>query len=319
MKQQLDLGLGSISGLNLSSKNNGNEDFSSLLKQARILSKDPSNSILRTPPMEAVKRAIKNPNYVPSSSSSSNRNGFHTSASTPEGALGRISLPPSDWGILQSDEIEGDDVKRVSVNDSIKEVLIADDNNQEGRIKESSPTEHDFITPKVKNSDQFNNSNLSSSTSDSEALRAGLRFVLGCYDELSNRINQNANVSDAIISTIAKGHQKSSSNPPPILPRTSSSSSSSSNLLLSKKDRDDSSNQKSPMTRLRSGSILRALASTRRKTSSPPRLSPQSHEAQIIHGPSTEGVDDAGRLGRQDSCIRHRFVLCTIPPFLFCF
>lgn len=220
------------------------EEVHRLLRQARILSCEPLSSIVEhaTPPSEAIKRAIQDP--IGSANHQIQRNGINTSASTPEGALGRITLPPS---LL---DIDAEEEKQFSLNG----VAIKDGNTLPENSIKSIPANINGTIDQKK--DEDGQKTLVGQTSDPEALRAGLRFVLGCYDELSKRIQENTGLSNAIISSIANGK----SFQPSLAASSRSDLSSMDERQTSSSASPDNSSNKLSRARLRSGSILRALS-----------------------------------------------------------
>jgi hypothetical protein len=173
--------------------------------------------------MEAVKRAIKNPQ---SSRFAQDTSESFTSASTPEGAMGRIALPPL--------ALNGDD--ELSLSQSMFDAL-----NIGTEIGPST-----ILPSDVQHADDQISVIADDRGEDLEALRSGLRFVLQCYDDLKKQERENRGMKDAILnSVVTEAHKFKGPN--------------EKNSTL-KPDGASTAVQRINHQRMRTGSILKALA-----------------------------------------------------------
>ncbi|PWN91648.1 hypothetical protein FA10DRAFT_300241 [Acaromyces ingoldii] len=177
---------------------------------------------LRSPHAEGVgQEQQKEEDRAEGSMGRRSRSGLMTSASTPEGALGRV---PLDSGSSTSGSIEGNEEDRdqKEKGEEMEEVLTHEgaprQQQQRGVRRRGSNVaqpgpEGKGLTIEVSKSQS------SDAATEVDALRAGLRFVIGCYDDLHQQQQKPGygGVSEAIIAHLTKERMQN------FFPRDSSS------------------------------------------------------------------------------------------------
>lgn len=114
------------------------------------------------------------------------RSGLMTSASTPEGALGRV---PLDSGSSTSGSIEGieEDRGQKERGEEMEEVLTQEGAPKQQQQRSVRRRGSNVAQPGPEGKGltiEISKSQWSDAATEVDALRAGLRFVIGCYDDL---------------------------------------------------------------------------------------------------------------------------------------
>ena len=211
------------------------DEMTVLLAQARSMAQASSKGALDSP-WKPLHSRTPSQSDVPARMRQSNEprmGGLRTSASTPEGALGKVALPYSvEDAVTPWNRLGNDDDESLSVPSNGGKDGFADDTTDRATGMEM------------------------------DTLRAGLRFVIGCYDDLVKQKERQNGLSEALIASMSRSQESAGTGTPSV------------SFALQQ-----------PRNRSRSRSILKTLA---RKSAA--LTSDLSRGNAFTSGPSTSSV-----------------------------